>query len=265
MHPPIVTLTTDFGQQDHYVGTMKGVILGRCPGATIVDISHGLPAFSIEAAAYTIDQAAPFFPDGTVHVIVVDPGVGTSRKAVVAKAFGQYFVAPDNGVLSLILGRDPRAELFEITNPAMRLEAISATFHGRDLFAPAGASLAAGTVSFREAGPKVEGPVVLKNLDPQRLSESCWQGIAISIDKFGNIITNFKRRDFQSVFARPFILSAGHEQVREVRETFGAAEDNLCFAYAGSSGFMEIGVNRASAADRTGLRIGDAILLETTT
>src|ERR1700761_6608992 len=115
--PPIVTLTTDFGLADHYVGTMKGVILSRCPEAQLVDISHEIPPFSIYSAAYTIDQAAPNFPAGTVHLIVVDPGVGTARRGLCAEALGQVFVAPDNGVLSLIAARDANLRARELTNP----------------------------------------------------------------------------------------------------------------------------------------------------
>src|SRR5579875_973959 len=114
--PPIITLTTDFGLADHYVGTMKGVLLSRCPDARLIDISHEIPAFSVLAAAYTIDQAASYFPPGTVHLIVIDPGVGTARRPLVATASGQCFVAPDNGVLSLVLARDAAAKCYEIAN-----------------------------------------------------------------------------------------------------------------------------------------------------
>ena len=151
--PPIVTLTTDFGLADHYVGTMKGVILSRCPGAQLVDISHEIPPFSIFSAAYTIDQAALYFPPGTVHLIVVDPGVGTPRRALCAEALGHLFVAPDNGVLSLVAARDANLRARELTNRELWLRTPSATFHGRDIFAPAAAALASGSARFEDVGP----------------------------------------------------------------------------------------------------------------
>src|SRR5581483_10205191 len=129
---PIVTFTTDFGLADHYAGTMKGVLLSRCPEARLVDISHEIPPFSIHAGAYAIDQAAPYFPPRTVHVVVIDPGVGTARRAVLLEALGQYFIAPDNGVLSMIAARDKNWRAFEIANPALWASSPSSTFHGRD-------------------------------------------------------------------------------------------------------------------------------------
>ncbi len=154
----IITLTTDFGLSDHYVGTMKGVILSRCPQIVIVDITHDLPAFSILAGAYTISQAARFFPPGTIHVIVVDPGVGTCRKPILAEAAGHLFIAPDNGVLTLILAEDKQAVVREITNRAFWRHSPSETFHGRDIFAPAAAVIASGAETAENAGPVLSTP-----------------------------------------------------------------------------------------------------------
>src|SRR5436305_104946 len=150
-----VTLTTDFGLTDHYVGTMKGVILRVCPGATIVDITHQIQPFSIYAGAYAIRQAAPYFPGGTVHVVVVDPGVGTARRPIVIKALDQFFIAPDNGVLTSIMAADHQARCYEITRTDLMLPSPSATFHGRDVFAPVAAAIAAGIVTPDEVGPSV--------------------------------------------------------------------------------------------------------------
>src|SRR6476469_5428090 len=142
MTRPIITLTTDFGLQDHYAGTMKGVILSRCPQAQIVDITHAVPPFSLYAGAYAVDQAAPFFPPGAIHVVVVDPGVGTDRKPLLVEFREQFFVAPDNGVLSLLLTRNGGGTVREITNRELWLPRPSNTFHGRDVFAPVAAALA---------------------------------------------------------------------------------------------------------------------------
>ena len=143
---PIITLTTDFGLSNHYVGVMKGVILGICPCAQIVDVTHEIPAYNILAGAYAIQQAAEFFPSETIHIVVVDPGVGTTRRGLLAESRDQHFIAPDNGVLSFILGRDPSAVIRELTNADLWLKRVSATFHGRDIFAPVAAGLALGKV-----------------------------------------------------------------------------------------------------------------------
>src|SRR5690242_2549854 len=141
---PILTLTTDFGLSDHFVGTMKGVILGICPEAQIVDISHDITPFEIGEGAYMIAQAYRYFPKKTVHVVVVDPGVGTARRAVLMEAAGQYFVAPDNGVLAMVQSREEGAKFRVITNAKYFLKEVSTTFHGRDIFAPVAAHLAKG-------------------------------------------------------------------------------------------------------------------------
>src|SRR5271170_2312318 len=156
---PIITLTTDFGLSNHYAGVMKGVILGICPTAQIVDITHEIPAYNVLAGAYAIQQAAGFFPAGTVHVVVVDPGVGTPRRGLLADSHDQYFIAPDNGLLSFILGGNPRAVIRELTNSDLWLKRVSSTFHGRDIFAPVAAAIAAGTAKPNDAGPRVEAPI----------------------------------------------------------------------------------------------------------
>ncbi len=193
---PLLTLTTDFGLRDHYVGTMKGVILSRCPEAHIVDISHGVPPFSLWTGAYTIDQAAPYFPAGTIHVVVVDPGVGTTRRAILAEAIGQQFIAPDNGVLSMILARDPGAVVREITNQELFLPAVSATFHGRDIFAPVAASVACGRARPEEVGPILTAVERLPNVEPVQQANGDWVGTVLSVDHFGNVITNFRASRF---------------------------------------------------------------------
>ena len=263
MIAPIVTLTTDFGQKDHYVGAMKGVILSRCPSAQIVDISHQIEPFSIAAAAYAISQSAPYFPSGTVHVVVVDPGVGTERKPLLVQARGQFFVAPDNGVLSFILNRDPAAKAREILNRDLWLPSVSATFHGRDIFAPVAASLAAGKTTLENVGTILENPIQFPDLVPQKTSAHSWQGLVLSVDRFGNVISNFPSFNFALAFQGKFAIGIGGNQITVARSSFGGAPPNLCFAYVGSSGFIELGINQGSAAQHLQARAGSSVIFET--
>ncbi len=259
---PVITLTTDFGLTDHYVGTMKGVILSRCPHAHVVDISHGIEAFSLYSGAYTIDQAAPFYPPGTVHVVVIDPGVGTARKPLLSEALGQYFVAPDNGVLSMILARDANACIREITNRALWLNTTSSTFHGRDVFAPVAAALTAGAAQPSDVGPVIENVERLPGLEAKQIQPGTWQGKVLSIDRFGNVITNFRVAQFRSIASEPFTLLLGNGEVTQWRATFGQALREECFAYFGSSGYVEAGMNQTSAAIRLNISPGDSIIVE---
>ena len=259
--PPVITLTTDFGLQDHYVGTMKGVILSRCPDARLVDISHEIPPFSIHSGAYAIDQAAQYFPPGTVHVVVIDPGVGTPRKALLVEALGQYFIAPDNGVLSLILARDGSSKIHEITNRELWLESPSSTFHGRDIFAPVAAAIASGNTQPGDVGPLLDRIELLPNLNPQQIDQSTWEGKLLSIDHFGNAITNFKVAEFTMIRSRSFAIRLRDHEITEFRSTFEEARRAVCFAYFGSSGYIELGVNQGSAAALLGASPGDSITL----
>jgi S-adenosyl-L-methionine hydrolase (adenosine-forming) len=259
--PPIITLTTDFGLADHYVGTMKGVILSRCPEARIVDISHESPAFSILAAAYTIDQAARYFPAGTVHVVVVDPGVGTERRPLCAKALGQFFVGPDNGVLSLIALRDGKVRVRELRNRDLWLESASATFHGRDIFAPVGAAIASGSARLEDLGPEIGDMKLIDDLEPREIEAGVWRGKILSVDRFGNLITNLKSSAFEEIASGRFAIEAGTRRVETFSRTFGAAESGVCFAYFGSSGCVEMGMNQQSAAALLGASAGDSITL----
>src|SRR5579863_9739840 len=189
--PPIITLTTDFGLSDHYVGTMKGVILARCSNAVIVDINHEIPAFSILNGAFSISQAARFFPPQTIHVVVIDPGVGTSRKPILVEAGNQTFIAPDNGVLALILQQHRAASVREITNRALWLESPSDTFHGRDVFAPVAAALASGAANADQVGPTLNSYEKLADLEARRIDTGITQGLVLNIDHFGSVVTNF--------------------------------------------------------------------------
>ena len=265
---PIITLTTDFGLSDQYVGVMKGVILGICPAAQIVDITHEVPAFNILAGAYAIQQAAGFFPGGAVHIVVVDPGVGTSRRGLLVDSRDQYFIAPDNGVLSFILQRDPAAVIREITNADLWLKRVSATFHGRDIFAPVAAALAAGKAKPKDAGSRVDTPILLASTQPHEASAGNWIGAVLSTDRFGNIITNFTQESFAELPERPFEIDLGsgetRRKIQRIRATFGDATPGELFAYFGSSGFIELAINQASAAALLGVSAGSRVTLRWT-
>src|SRR5580692_5562992 len=184
-----ITLTTDFGTADHYVGAMKGVILGISPHARIVDITHEIAPQDVNEAAFVIAQAWRYFPKGTIHVVVVDPGVGSARRPVLCEAEGQFFIAPDNGVLSMVYDSS-RHKVRAISNSRLFLKKVSRTFHGRDVFAPAAAHLSKGMA------PEKFGKMILDYardgvVKPVRLSANEWNGVVLKTDRFGNLITNF--------------------------------------------------------------------------
>jgi len=258
---PVITLTTDFGTRDHYVGTMKGVLASICPEALIVDITHEIPHFDIWSGAYAISQAAPFFPEGAIHVVVVDPGVGTARRGISCVSREQVFIAPDNGVLSLAIDETSPHRSRELHNPELWRKPASDTFHGRDLFAPAAAKLAGGMVEWDDLGPELEDIVRLPHSKAVEERQGFWRACVQSIDHFGNVITNLQvgRVPLQKSHFR---LSAGGHTVDRFRRTFGEARRDELFVYAGSSGFYEIGINQESAAKILGTSPGDSIILE---
>src|SRR3984957_16248735 len=218
MTRPLITLTTDFGLSDHYVGAMKGVILKICPTARIVDISHGVGAFEIAEAAFTLSQAYKYFPRGAVHLAVVDPGVGTSRRPILARAAGQYFIAPDNGVLSMIYAREPH-KVRAISSDRYFLKPVSHTFHGRDIFAPVAAHLASGIAPAR-FGKLVDDYLRLTFHRPTQTGKNAWTGSVLKVDRFGNLITNLHLDDFPNLQTRPFRLLAGRQPITRLALTF---------------------------------------------
>jgi S-adenosylmethionine hydrolase len=258
---PVITLTTDFGTTDHYVGTMKGVILRHCPQAQIIDITHEVPPFSIYTGAYAIEQAAPYFPEGAAHIVVVDPGVGTARKPLVVAARNQYFIAPDNGVLSLITGGGNDFKAFEIARPDLLHPDMSSTFHGRDLFAPTAAALAGKRFMPQDVGPELDGIIQIAEMWPKRIRPDWWHGKLLSIDRFGNVITNFKAADFLGIQRQSFRLEIGSYMITRYYNTFGEAPAGQPFVYAGSSSYLEVGMNQESAARELGASVGQSISL----
>jgi len=255
MSRPIITLTTDFGQADGYAGAMKGIILGICPEAIVVDISHEIRPHAVPQAAYVLSTVTPHFPAGAVHLVVVDPGVGSDRRPIAVRSGRATFVAPDNGVLSLALAVDP-------PQMAVRLHAvrpISATFHGRDLFAPAAARLACG-VDLGELGEPISlaGLVTLPDLSPQRQPDGSWLGHILHVDRFGNLISNIESTGLSSQVA----VWVGGQRIAGVIRTYSDVAPEELVAYVGSSGHLEIAVRDGSAAVRLRASVGDAVRVE---
>jgi S-adenosyl-L-methionine hydrolase (adenosine-forming) len=247
MARPIVTLTTDFGLSDHFVGTMKGVIAGLAPEAQLVDISHLVSPFDIVEGAFVVAEAYRYFPKGSVHLVVVDPGVGTQRRAIVAEAAGQFFVAPDNGVLSLLWAREPKAKVREVTARRYFLKPVSDTFQGRDIFAPVAGRLAGGTPAAR-FGKRIEDYFRLASLEPVRTGKRTWQGRILKIDHFGNLITNFAIGEFEALRSHAFVFECGQRQIVDLARTFAEVKAGELSAIVGSAGYIEIVTNQGSAA-----------------
>jgi S-adenosyl-L-methionine hydrolase (adenosine-forming) len=262
MRHPVISLTTDFGTADHYVGVMKAVILGIAPGARIVDISHEVPPFEIADGAYVIAQAARCFPPGSIHVVVVDPGVGSARRPILAEAAGQLFVAPDNGVLSMIFEALPPStgKVRHITADRYFLRPLSQTFHGRDIFAPVAAHLAAGVPPSR-FGKRIRDHLRLDFFRPRRTGKRVWTGLVLHIDRFGNLVTSFRADEFPDVSAREFELNVGLEKLGKLARNFAAAQPGELVVIVGSSGYLEVVCNQASAARRLGCATGSPVEL----
>ena len=253
--PPIVTFTTDFGTSDHYTGVMKGVVLSLCPAARIVDISHEVKPFEIRQAAFLLDQASRYFPARTIHVAVIDPGVGTARRPVLVEALGQYFIGPDNGVFAFITARDEKAKARELSNSKYFLSPVSKTFHGRDIFAAAAGHLAAG-VRPASFGKRVADLIRFDFVKPARYARRIWTGVVLHIDHFGNLITNIHATDFPDLPRKEFDLAVGMEKTSVFVGTFGEADQGELVCYLGSSGYLEVAVTQGSAAERLGVGIG---------
>jgi S-adenosylmethionine hydrolase len=256
----LITLTTDFGTADHFVGTMKGVILGIAPRARIIDITHEIAPYELNEAAFVIAQAWSYFPKGTVHVVVIDPSVGSARRPILAEARGQYFIAPDNGVLSMIYAAAP-TKVRVISNAKLMGKQVSRTFHGRDIFAPAAAHLAHGVPAAR-FGKTIADPVRSFLLKPTQLSRRDWSGAVLKVDRFGNLITNLHIDDFPEVKTRPIELRVGLERIHRLALTYSETAIGELAAIVGSSGYIEVAANQNSAAKLLGCGAGAPVELE---
>jgi S-adenosylmethionine hydrolase len=256
---PLITLTTDFGEQDFYVAAMKGVIMTRCPEATLLDLSHTLPAQDIMAAALLLEGSVCCFPDETVHAVVVDPGVGSSRRPIAARLAEQYFVCPDNGLLTLILKKHPLIEARIITNPSCMMPTVSTTFHGRDVLAPTAAYLASGE-PFSEIGPVIETLQILDIPEPAWTGETTITGTVIHVDSFGSLVSNITRESIQD--RKVHQIRMGPLVLDDIRKTFSDVPAGKPVAYFGSSERLEVAINCGHAAREYGVACGDSIAVE---
>jgi len=262
----IITLLTDFGVESTYPSQMKGVILERLPDAVLVDLSHGVPRHDVRTAAFMLASAAPAFPEGTVHLTVVDPGVGSRRRVLAAEADGQFHVAPDNGILTLVAqGRRlfgpaaAPARVFAVEDETHFRRNVSSTFHGRDVFAPLAAALAGG-VGIETLGPQVETlerfPLPLPERDGNTI-----RGQVLYVDPFGNLVTNVSGEMFQAVDRSQIEVRVSGAVVRGLCRAYCDVPPGLLLAYVGSAGLVEVAVNQQSAAVRLGADRGTAVTI----
>jgi S-adenosylmethionine hydrolase len=255
MRNPVISLLTDFGSADHYVAAMKGVILDICPKVQLVDISHEIARYGIAEAGYTLAQAWECFPEGTVHLVVVDPGVGSSRRPILAEADGHRFVAPDNGVLTMAFDGTVKLRVREITAAQYFRKPVSQTFHGRDIFAPVAAHLAGGVLPAK-FGKLIADYVRLDGALPVRESARRWSGKILKIDRFGNIVTNLDGATWERVVRGPFEVVIGARTVTRLASSYAEVGGGEPFLIQGSAGYLEICMNQRSAADALEARAG---------
>ncbi len=248
--PRLITLLTDFGLRDHFVAAMKGVMLRVNPDLAFVDISHLIPRHDIHSGAFVLSQAYHYYPPGTIHLAVVDPGVGTMRKGLAATAGGYYFVAPDNGLLTHVFNREDGHTVHEITADHYFHKPVSSTFHGRDIFAPIAAWISRD-VPLRQFGPQLEQPVLLKLPGVTRVRDALVQGAVLAADAFGNLITNLTPEDVPAygTTGRGCRMVVGRREITLFRRTFGEGAPGELMVIPGSSGYLEIVKRDASAAD----------------
>jgi S-adenosylmethionine hydrolase len=251
---PIVTLLTDFGLRDHYVAAMKGVILGICPDARILDVTHEVSSYEVAEAAYLLAQTWECYPKKTVHVVVVDPGVGSMRRPILAEVAGQRFVAPDNGVLTPVLTLDG-CKVRHITNEKFFRQPVSRTFHGRDIFSPVAAHVAAGVLPSR-MGPRIDNYLRLTFEHPVRTARRGWTGAILHIDHFGNVVTNIRAADFPQIEQQLFEIAVGFRVIEKLARSYAEMPAGELFAIVGSSGYLEVSANQDSAARILGCETG---------
>jgi S-adenosylmethionine hydrolase len=254
--PPVITLTSDFGLADGYVASMKAVILTVCSEARVVDITHEIPPGDVMRGALILEATAPHFPAGTVHLAVVDPGVGSGRKGIAASSGGHFFVGPDNGLLTPFLDA-PGAAAYALPEPGPD---VSATFHGRDVFAPAAARLAGGA-DITSLGEPLENPVKLDWPTAEVTGDEI-RGEVIYIDRFGNCATSIRTGDLET--GAGYTVKAGGRDVGPVRKYYAEAPPGEALALINSMGRLEIAVNGGSAAEVLGLKLGDGVIVKST-
>lgn len=257
----IVTLITDFGTADYFVGALKGAVLASNPEALVVDITHEVPPYDVEAGAFILRAAFETFPEGTVHVAVVDPGVGSARRAIAVEGRGHTFVGPDNGIFGHVYARIGPFRVFQLTNRNFFRREVSPTFHGRDIFAPVAGALSRGVLA-EELGPEVFDFVRLPSAGVEKGADGTLVGAVIHVDHFGNLVTNITAKDLSAEsVARGARLRIGGREVRRFRRFFAEDAEGVGepFAVWGSAGLLEVAVFRDSAARVLGIGRGDKV------
>ena len=255
-----ITLLTDFGTTDTYVGQMKGVIAGIAPNAHVIDLSHAVPAQDVMNGAIRLESAVDAFPDGSIHVGVVDPGVGSARRAIAAQTERFTFVGPDNGLFTAVWQHHPPKRIMHLNNPAYHRAVVSATFHGRDVFSPCAAHLAAGA-PLEDMGEPLDSPVRLNIPEPTATGDALALTV-LCVDAFGNLITNMTEATLAAYEDLSHaVLIAGAGRAHGIRRTFADVPEHEAVAYVGSSHRLELAVRNASAAMRFGVHPGDTIWL----
>jgi len=255
----LVTLTTDFGLTDPFVGIMKGVLATRAPGVAVVDVTHGIPPQDVRAGALVLRQSAPWFPAGTIHVAVIDPGVGGTRRPICVATAWACYLGPDNGVLSLAAEADGIRTVVELTDPKFQLSPRSATFHGRDVFAPVAAALATGTA------PEALGPVV-KDMTRLPFPEATHKGgelhgQVVYVDHFGNLVTNVSRSALEGFSGAKLSVTIRAIHVRGVATSYSSAQPGQLVAVVNSWDLLEVAVRDGSARDRLRAGVGEAVIV----
>jgi hypothetical protein len=261
MMKPIITLLTDFGTEDHYVASIKGVILSINLQCTLVDITHQVRPQDIKEGAFILANVCFYFPKGTIHLSVVDPGVGSPRKSILLVTQDHFFVGPDNGLFTIAAPRERVKQVVALTNPKYFLPQVSPTFHGRDLFAPVAAHLSLG-VKPNAFGHEIDSWVEL-DLGKPRIKGRELVGEVLHVDAFGNLISNIDEQQF-FLFAKdhPFVIKVGERTIHGLRKGYWNGEMNETMALFGSRGFLEISVREGNAQKRLKVKRGDRIIIE---
>jgi len=262
---PLITLLTDFGLQDHFVSVMKGVILNIHPDVNIIDICHNIPPQNIFQAAYLLKSSYAYFPSGSIHVVVVDPGVGTDRNPIIVSSGKGHFIGPDNGVFSYIYAEDQTCEVREITADHYFIKPRSGTFDGRDVFAPVAGWLSKG-VGFSSFGELISAYKKFEIPQPVLVQEGTLKCKIVYVDRFGNLITNFSRNQFKEYLdsseQRRFAFRMGDHTISRISQSYTEGEKDEIIAIFGSSGCVEFSVNQGNAAKLTSLGAGTDILFK---
>lgn len=257
MESKLITLTTDFGHKDPFVGIMKGVIFSINPEARVIDLSHGIPSQDVTAAALVLRYSVPFFPEGTIHVAVVDPGVGSKRRPLLIEADGAFFIGPDNGIFSLALEGKKPGQIFELSNATYHLRPTSATFHGRDIFAPIAGYLSLG-IQPQDFGNRVESAEQLSWPQVTK-AKGVIQGEVVYIDGFGNLITNIRERDLKELAAEKLTVSLGSLTIRGLTSSYSGGGERDYVALINSWNLLEVSLFKRDAHLQSGIKIGDKV------